>query len=192
MRINQFLGFILRFGVFGIIAAFFFVGCSDDDDGPTGPDGQGTFSVTISGDMSKSFSGTAIFGSGTDPETGESGFALILQTDMDNEQAGDIIWIVRIGATRPGTGQMPIANFDDIDDDDFNPQVLYGMYAGENAWAWSTSGTMSITTSSSNQFAGSFEFSADGFTMNDPDSEKTVTIGGEFNAVGGDIFWPGF
>jgi len=178
-------------GLLMLTAIFFFVGCGDDD-GPTGPDNGGSFSATISGDFNKSISGTAIFGSGSDPETGEQGFALMLSTDGENMQSADRLWLVRIGATRPGTGQMPIGNVEDLDEDEYDPQVIYAFYSGEESIWSSVSGILSVNTSSSNQFAGSFEFSATGFTFADTDEEQNVTIEGEFNAVGGDIFFPGF
>lgn len=184
MRYNQILGFSLLFAI------FIFFGCNDNDD-PAGPVDEGTFSVTVTGDVSFSFSGTAVFGSGTDPETGEQGFILWLTTDTQEMESGESLWLARIGGTRPGTGTFVISNVEEFDDENWNTDHFYAAVMSANTFLGSESGTMQVTSSSTNRFTGSFEFTASGHSFQDG-SEITATVEGNFDAIGGTIFFPGF
>ncbi len=93
MNYNYIFGFILLFTV-----AFLF-GC-DDDDGPTGPEGEGSFTVTISGDISRQFSGSAVFA--TNKEQGEEGFALALAAGDDSDETLMMVSFFLETGTPPG------------------------------------------------------------------------------------------
>jgi hypothetical protein len=167
-------------GLFVIFGLFFFWGCGDDE--PTGPGLDGTFTATISGDMSKSFSGNAWFWSGV--VEGETGFVLWLFSDSDNQDMDEAIWFAREGTTRPGTGQYVISNYQTWGDDNWNPQHFTAWFSQQGTQAWSVAGSLTITTSASNRFAGSFQFQATGYTSQNVENEISLTISGEFDAVG--------
>ncbi len=169
-----------------VISTILFIGCSDDDD-PMGPGNQGSFSISISGAISKNITGFAWFWGGT--VEGESGFVLWLSTDddMDMGNTGESLWFAREGTARPGTGSHIIGNYDESYEEGWNPQHFFAWYSDDTHYFWSNSGSMNVTTSSSNRFAGNFQFSAIGYTSNDWENEVEVTISGEFDAVGGDF-----
>ncbi len=171
---------------------FFFTGCNGDDNGPTEPEVEGSFSLSLSGDIEDTLTGDAIFGSGEDPETGEGGFVLIFRTEIDETQAGPMKWFLRVGATRPGTGEYPIGNAEELMEDNWDPEVLYSLLLADQTFLSSDSGVLDVNTSSSNLFAGSFEYTASAPSPDDPEEQINVTIDGWFEAVGGDIDWPEF
>ncbi|NNM33357.1 MAG: hypothetical protein HKO53_09840, partial [Gemmatimonadetes bacterium] len=65
-----------RFPVFSRAAAlglFFLIAGACGDDGPAGPGDDGftaNFTASVTGDVNTSIAGTAVFSTGTDPETG--------------------------------------------------------------------------------------------------------------------------
>lgn len=170
-------------------ASLLFLGCSDDD--PTGPQDEGSFTVSISGDISSSISGLAIFGSATDPESGDDAFVLWFATDTDDIESGENLWFARYGTSRPGTGSYIIADVEDFDGEDWNPEDFYSLYWGNDAVVWSQAGTLQISNSTDNRIIGSFEFSGIGISMQDGETID-VTVEGEFDAVGGNILFPDF
>jgi hypothetical protein len=177
----------LLYGLFVIVTAVLMIGCGKDDS-PSGPEDGGSFTVTISGDISRQFSGFAWFWSGT--AEGQQGFVLWFLTDDENTETGDMLWFAREGTTRPGTGTLVIGDFDDVDENGWNPEHVFSWYSGDNVTMWSVSGSMSVTASSANRFAGSFQYTAVGYTHDDSENEKTVTISGNFDAIG--ALFPGF
>lgn len=174
MKYNQILGFVLLMGV------FVFFGCGDDD--PTGPGDDGMFTATISGDINKSLSGNAWFWSGV--IEGESGFVLWLFSEIDNEDIDDAIWFSREGTTRPGTGQYVISNYENWGEEGWNPQHFMAWYTGDETIVWSVSGSITLTTSTSNRVAGNFQFQASGMSSQNQGDQISVTISGEFDAIG--------
>jgi hypothetical protein len=169
--------------------AFLFMACGSDDD-PTGPGSDGSFSVTITGGLNAEFTGFAWFWSGA--FQGEQGFMLWFATDEDEEEATHTIWFAREGTGRPGTGSVVIGNYDDVDSEEWNPNNIFAWYSGSNAYFWSVSGSMNVSTSSDSRFAGSFQLTASGFVNNDWENEQEVTISGTFDAIGGNVPITGF
>ena len=81
-------------------------GCGGDDgDGPLRPDGdddgRGSFTLTVTGDLNASFSGDAVYGEATDPDTNESVWVLSLGTEDAGDGSG--VAVIRRGP-RPGSG----------------------------------------------------------------------------------------
>ncbi len=171
-----------------LIIAVLMTGCGDGD--PTGPENEGSFSVSITGDINKNITGSAWFWSGT--VEGEEGFVIWLSSELQNNETGESLWFAREGATRPGSGTYVIGNFDSVDEDEWNPQHFFAWYVGTGTYIWSESGSITVTVSSSNRFAGSFQYTGVGYSSQDWESELEVTISGDFDAVGGDFQFPDF
>lgn len=171
MNYNYIFGFILLFTV-----AFFF-GC-DDDDGPTGPEGEGSFTVTISGDISRQFSGSAVFA--INKEQGEEGFALALAAGEDNEETLMLVSFFLVTGTPPGKGTYVIG-------ESATETIFHSWYnaTGEyNEMFFAESGSITVNSSSNTRFAGSFQYTAKGWISGDYETEKEVNITGNFDAVG--------
>jgi hypothetical protein len=169
--------------------AFLFMACGSDDD-PTGPGSDGSFSVTITGDVNAEFTGFSWFWSGAYEE--EQAFWLWFASEEDEEEASHTLWFAREGGTRPGTGSVVIGNYENVDEEGWNPNHLFAWYNSSNGYFRSVSGTMNVSTSTDNRFAGSFQLTATGFTNNDWENEQQVTISGTFDAIGGNIPLTGF
>lgn len=162
----------------------------------TGPDNGGTtgsFSVSISGDLTDSFDGQAFFGEATDPETSETGWVLWL-TSTEAQTTGQAVYFVRQGS-RPGTGTHSLANLDDDSLDQGQIGALVFDYTSGSfpVSLFATSGSLTVTSSSSSGMSGSFTMQATGVVFDgDEPSEVDVTVSGEFSALGGNVFYPGF
>jgi hypothetical protein len=167
MNYNYILGFILFFTI-----AFFF-GCDDDS---TGPGDEGSFTVKITGDVNREFSGSAVFAITTQPE---EGFSLVL---MSGDEVGESALMVSflIGTSSPGKGTHPIG------ENASNTTFTSWYNSSEHKEFFdSESGSMTVTTSTDKRFAGSFQYTATGWTGDDYETDKEVTISGNFDAVGG-------
>jgi len=179
-------------GTIFLLAATLFIGCEDDDD-PTGPPtDEGSYSFTISGDIDASFSGEAWFSAYEDPETGDSGFVIWFFTDDEEAETGDNLWFVHGGEALPPENEYPIGSFDDLEDDELNPNYFYGVFAGyqnANAFLGSEDGTLTVTTSTGNLYEGTFSMTAEGVSF-DTGDDIAVTIEGEFSAISGPIVIP--
>jgi hypothetical protein len=167
MNYNYILGFILFFTI------TFFFGCDDDS---TGPGDGGSFTVKITGDVNREFSGSAVFAITTQPE---EGFSLIL---MSGDEGGESALMVSflIGTTSPGKGTHPIG-------ENATRTVFASWYTSgkDKEYFFSESGSMTVTTATDKLFAGSFQYTATGWTGDDNETDKEVTISGNFDAIGG-------
>lgn len=162
----------------------------------TGPDNGGTagsFSVSISGDITDSFDGQAFFGEATDPETSETGWVLWL-TSTEAQTTGKAVYFVRQGS-RPGTGTHSLANLDDdsLDQGQIGALIFDHTSGSFPVSLFATGGSLVVTNSASSGMSGSFTMQATGVVFDgDEPSEVDVTVTGEFNAIGGNVFYPGF
>ena len=149
-------------------------GCGDDDPSSPLPLPESSFELEITGAVTESASGNALFGSDTDPE-GNPLFALVLGDDTTRHTITAGI----PGTSRPGTGTFEITA----------PE------AGENGWTLvhiisdgdellglfvAESGTLTITESTADVLRGTLEFQATGFLGEDSDS---MSVAGSFTAV---------
>ncbi len=174
-----------------LVLPFAVTACGDDS---TGPDdqGTGTFSATVSGDVSDNFSGEAFFGEGTDPDTGETGWILWLTTS-ESETTGKAVYFVREGS-RPGTGTHSLAN---MENDELQPGVIGAMMIDYESESFSgvfvsTGGSLVLNESGNDRMKGSFTIQATGFTVEaGAPVEASVTITGQFDGIGGDVAYPG-
>jgi len=156
----------------GILAplalAFLLSSCGGDDD-PSGPNGDpqgtlGTFSATFTGDIAATTSGSAIFAS----IQGE-GFGLSFTSSTQSAT----FTIARNTSGRPGQGSVNIGDGSEGD----VQGVLYVGGVINNVTFVSTSGTLTITSSSASRLQGTFSFQAA------TGASGTTTVTGSFNAV---------
>jgi|GEM_PF-1240332 len=179
-------------GIIFLLATTLFIGCEDDDDPVAPPTDEGVYSFTISGDIEGNFSGEALFSSIEDSETGETGLALWLFTDDQNVDTGDNLWFIHLGDALPPEDTYPIGDFDDLEEDDPDPNQFYSVFMGYDdvtAIVWGESGSITVTNSTANEFNGTFSFSAEGIEL-ETGEEISADFEGEFNAVSGPIVIP--
>lgn len=158
--------------------------CGGDSTGPEEEE-FGSFSVTISGLVTDSFEGEAVFGEATDPDTNEEVWVLWL-TDESEEK---LVYLVRL-SDRPGNGTYP---FSDLNQEEFSAGDLAGLMIAQvaetsTAIFSSTGGSLVVTGSSSTRMEGTFTIQAEGIVMAGSEAtEGQITITGEFDAVNGTI-----
>ena len=166
-----------------IPAALLLAACGGSD-APTGPgDGvgaEGSFTGTVSGALSKSVTGDAVFGT----STSEGGFALVL----GNETDGFIFGRELVGTL--AVGSYAVYNFDDETTDEVPPTALagvFGLTVGSSEYICGTSGgTVTISSSTGTRLKGSVNVTAtcyDAVTA----AEKAITLTGQFDSVGGTV-----
>lgn len=152
-------------------------------DGPSennGPNGQGTFSGTITGDISKSVSGDAVFGSSAI----NNGFGLLLGNENDGFIFGREI------AGIPGVGEYPIFDLVAGDEEEAPASNLIGVIgltASGTEWICiPNGGKVNITSSSSSRIAGTVNLTAECYRSGS-EVASDITLVGTFSAVGGDV-----
>jgi hypothetical protein len=152
-----------------LILAGALLGCFQDT---SGLDGGGTFTATVTGDVSASFQGVALFAT-------EPGFAFsLVLTNGDNTHA---VAFARNQSSRPAVGQHGIVATEEAAQAAF--LAGYARQAEPQAQFVSTGGTMQITSSGSRRLVGTFTFDAVGALVSDPGTELRVTVSGTFDAL---------
>ncbi|HEX7070943.1 MAG TPA: hypothetical protein VF190_09065 [Rhodothermales bacterium] len=149
-----------------------------DGNGNGNGNGNSTFEVQITGEgIDESFEGTAVWGTGEDPETGEDAFVLVMVAGTGT--TSNAVYFYR-ASDRPGEGTYELV--------DIQGEVLDGFQAIaflNNVIFGATGGTLTISSSSSSRVAGSFSFPA----IN-PVNQAEVTVEGTFNATSGVVNVP--
>ena len=165
-----------------LVSALALVACSSDD--PTNPGGvNGSFSATITGGVTASFSGVAIQGE-ADVEQGQPGWVLLLG---DASTGANSIFIVHYGS-RPTNGTYQLIDLiQEFLPGDWGAVIFLDdgttiPYAG-----FSLSGTVTITSSSPDRVEGTYNFQVSDGGL--PPVVATVT--GTFSAVSGAVNLPG-
>jgi hypothetical protein len=152
-----------------LILAGALLGCFQDT---TGMDGGGSFTATVTGDITANFQGVALFA--TEPGFA---FALVL-TSPDNTHA---VAFARNQSSRPAVGQHGIVATEEAAE-----AAFLANYARQNepqAHFVSTGGTMQITSSGTRRLVGTFTFDAVGVRPSDPETELRITVSGTFDAL---------
>lgn len=171
---------------------FFIQGCSSDSGSE-----EGTFTITITGDEQREFSGTAVFGGATDPDTGEQGFALVMTTAEDPENAqsaSESAWLVKLNTERPGEGSYSVVDSEteeNLESGFWGFSILGGSQS--QVIYFSKSGSVNISSSSGDNVSGTFTIQAKGFGFSGQQTQEyNITMEGEFNAIGGEAFIPNY
>jgi hypothetical protein len=176
--------FPMRVARFLPVAALLLGTACNDGVGPI----PGTFTATVTGDLSLSLSGVAVFG--TTSSGGIDG--LLIQMIRGDPQASDfdVVGIARFGTERPavGTHRIVSAFCNDCTTADFD--AVFAMHRTDGSFAQFRSesgGTMTIEESSADRLVGSFTFYGIAFSTSDGIEADSVTVSGSFTAVAGDV-----
>lgn len=177
-------------GLFFLAAA----ACGDDDPAGLGDDGfTANFTASITGDVNTSMSGTAVFATGTDPETGQSAWVMYMTTDSAQAfSSGENVAFFGLGA--PEERAYVLEDFTQSGDFPdggaagwvilFDGQSVTGIFG-------STGGTLTITSLSANRMDGTFTLTATGTVFDGQNAtEGTVTVQGSFQATSGFFLVP--
>ena len=171
----------LRLAAIGALLAIG-AACSDDPSGPRLP-AAGKFRLSLAGDFAATHAGDAIFG--VDGEQGSPFFGVLLGTD---EQDLANLVILRSGATRLEVGRHTIANTSDQLPDPANAvEILLGVGNASSSTVGffdGKSGTVTITRSSADILAGTFDLVAQGLLEENGGGAEpaTVRVSGAFTA----------
>lgn len=164
-----------------LLLALTFTACDSDENGDGNGNGGGgdvgNVSVTLSGGVDGSFSGNAFF---VIDEDDEVDFAIgLFSGAITNPNAGEIVVLGRDG-DRPGPGTYTI-------DAEASEANFFGAYV-ENLGNFASatlvsaqSGTLEITSSSSDEVSGTFSFTGQAFTGSGTQLGET-TVSGQFTA----------
>jgi len=168
----------MRMGV--MVALGLLPACGDNG---TGPEVEGSFSATITGDLQRTLSGTAVFGVTT--VQGTDGFALAFERGSVSTFDVDLILLGRFNTQRPGEGTYDIvaSGCDACSEDNFDGGYVFQYPTGSSGIFVSDSGQLTITKSTADTVAGSCSFIAHALT----DASSEITISASFTAVAGEI-----
>lgn len=178
------------------VAVSLAVGCGDDGgdgDGPTGPDvSEGTFTATVSGDVDASFEGNAAWASVTDPASGESAWGIVLG---DTNVGSNAVVIFHLGTSEPETGTYSLVDASVGSDFQSGTGAFVVLSVGGSSTLSvnSTGGTVTISSASADRLRGTFNITASGALIDGNMTQHvTVTVSGEFDALGSDsLGFPG-
>jgi len=157
---------------------------NDDENGNGGPQ-AGTFQVTVTGDVTDSFNGQALWARGVDEE-GQEFF--LIQMLTGTAAAGQTV-VTFTSGDRPPTGQYPFLDFESMEGEDLPEGEYVGLvstFGDAGGYVLiSIEGGINITTSTDARVAGTFNFSAAGFTLGQGEETMPLegNVEGEFNAV---------
>lgn len=152
---------------------------NDDDNDNGGGTNVGNSSVTVTGDITDSFSGNAYFV--VDEEDEDVNFAIALISGaITNPNSGQVVALGRDGG-RPGTGTYTI----DTEGTNTDFHGGYTNYEDESDFSGvvADSGTLQITSSSASRIVGTFTFTGRAIDSDAPmDTTRTATVEGDFEA----------
>lgn len=165
--------------LFSLFLALTFAACDSDGDGDSNGNGNGNSdignaNVTISGDVSGSFSGSAIFGA--DAEDG-TGFTIVLFDQTITTLATGQFVAMGTDGERPSPGQY---DFEAASGVSFGGGYFSSDGSTTGTIVSAQSGTLTITSSSSDQVSGNFTFT--GQAISNGGVAGTATVSGSFTA----------
>jgi hypothetical protein len=167
-----------------VLAVAVAAACGDSDggeDSPTEPNGAGTFSATITGDVEGSISGSAVFGVVSDPQGGEAAWSVVL---VSGAQGSSNVTIVHLGES-PETRTYSLMDIvEDGSFDEGTAALLVLDASGQMFSGGSVSGTITITSVGGDRLRGTFSINAHGAIVDSGGAvtEVDVTVSGEFDA----------
>lgn len=167
-------------GAVGAAAVGLLLACGD---GGTEPVVEGSFSATVTGDLQRTLSGTAVFG--VETIGGNQGFVIAMQRGNSGALDVDLILLGRFNTARPGVGAYSVISgaCPDCSANDFDGGYVYQRPDGASGFFVSASGDVSVTKSVADTVAGTCTFIAQSAT----NPEYTITITANFTAVPGTI-----
>lgn len=146
------------------------------------PDVDASFDIDLSGDVTTSLSGIAVFATGIDQ--GEvTGFGVTAARPTERNRGFNLI---RSGSSRPSPGQYDISNprEDSVSSEEFIFYVVYHEDDGNQVVLLANDGTVSISQSSATRLVGSVDAQMTGarLTGAEPDS-LAVSATSTFDAI---------
>lgn len=157
------------------------VACSETN----GPVDEGSFTGTVSGDISLALSGTSVFGVTT--QGGRQGFVIALDQKGATQFDRDVVVLGRFNTERPDVGTFTIipGACTTCSPDDFDAGYVFQRANGESGFFISESGTLQITASSADQIVGSVSFQA--VVLSGGSGATNVTVTAQFRSVPGQV-----
>jgi hypothetical protein len=153
----------------------------------TGPADEGSFTGTITGDLSLTLSGTSVFGVAS--QGGSQGFVIALDQKGATQVDRDVIVLGRFNTQRPEVGTYAVipGACTTCSPDDFDGGYVFQRASGESGFFISESGTMQVTASSEDEVLGSVSFTAVVLAGSGSSGATNLTIAAQFRAVPGQI-----
>ena len=172
-----------------ILLAAVALACGGDSTGPGDNGGSqlgGTFQANVTGDLTATLSGPAVFGTVTDQ--GSTAFAIALLRGVLGEAGSDAIYLGRDNPAAPGVGDFPIhsASCVTCTADDFAGAYIYQPGLLDLGTFVSDTGSMTITAASADTLRGTFDFTTSVFlAFGNVAGIDSVRLVGSFTAVAG-------
>ena len=150
----------------------------------TEPGPQGSFQASVTGDLTLSLSGTAVFGL---QEGG--GFVIAMEQGNVGGSSAELVMIGRDSPDRPAPGTYEIVSgtCTTCTSEDFSGLYLHQITALDLGFYLSLSGTLTIDTSTGDRVTGSFSFTGTSFILSGDVTAEDVALEGTFSAVPGTI-----
>lgn len=164
--------------------------CGGDSKSPTEPGGNddnSSYTASITGGYTKSLTGKSAFA--TNMAASDVGFALALGTEDGNNDA-IIFWREQAGVL--GTGTYDIMDYvanDQLPADKLGAMLVFEPVANSAVVCNLTGGTLTVSQSSANRLKGTINAQASCSDLTSAE-EKTVTVTGSFDAIGGTVTIP--
>lgn len=150
----------------------------------TEPGPQGSFQASVTGDLTLSLSGEAVFGTQE-----ESGFIIAMEQGTVGGSSADFVMIGRDSPDRPAPGTYEIVSgtCTTCTSEDFAGLYLHQITVLDLGLYWSLTGSFTIDTSTEERVAGSFSFTATFRILLGDVTAEDVVLEGTFSAVPGTI-----
>ncbi len=161
-----------------IVTQFTFVGCDKDSITEAV---LGENSVTLSGDISKSYDARAV--AGLSKEDSDSTFGVIL-TPKDSQT--EMLTFVKQSSDLPAVGTYNVGSISLDTDLETKFIGIYSINNGASSYVM-YSGSVNITKSSSAKVAGTFDASGYYFSGTSVDSTKILKVKGKFSTIPVDL-----
>ncbi len=161
-----------------IVTLFTFVGCDKDSITEAV---LGENSVTLSGDISKSYDARGI--AGLSKEDSDSTFGIIL-TPKDSQT--EMLTFVKQSSDLPAVGTYNVGSISTDTDLETKFIGIYSINNGASSYVM-YSGSVNITKSSSAKVAGTFDASGYYFSGTSVDSTKILKVKGKFSTIPVDL-----
>jgi hypothetical protein len=151
----------------------------------TAPVNQGSFTASITGDLTASLTGRAVFGVAT--QGTNQGFVIALERQGSSQVDRDVIVMGRLNTQRPGEGTYPIVSCvgGTCGADDFDAGYVFYRTSGDFAFFSSDAGTLTITESSAEKIVGTITFDGVWVLSSESVTARDITITASFTAVPG-------
>lgn len=180
--------------VFALIASCALVGLACDNLLTDLIEGPGTFTATVTGDVTSEFSGRAVFGD-VELSGGGTAFAVaLISSDTVDGEPSDLIVFLDEGERDIGEGTNALLEYrawsDTTEFGTLRPP--FAIYVNPNEpdvglTAYSEGGEIELSEASTDRFAGSFDFPAQMLLITSTSTDTiAVQATGSFDAIPGD------